>query len=143
MYVALQFSHVMEYTPSHIFCGSTLSFVLTSDLLMVLWGFIAVYTLYFFMIRDVVSDNPWTCGSTTMPLLLSSSVIFPGCDRGGHTPGCGRGGHTPGCGRGGHTPGCDRGGHTPRCGLCSCLFYDVIFPGCGREGHIHQSDTSA
>ena len=36
MYVALQFLHVMEYTPSHIFCGSTLSFGLTSDLLMVL-----------------------------------------------------------------------------------------------------------
>ena len=36
MYVALQFLHVMEYTPSSIFCGSTLSFGLTSDLLMVL-----------------------------------------------------------------------------------------------------------
>ena len=36
IYVALQFLHVMEYTPSHIFCGSTLSFGLTSDLLMVL-----------------------------------------------------------------------------------------------------------
>ena len=33
MYVALQFLHVMEHgTPSHIFCGSTLSFGLTSDL---------------------------------------------------------------------------------------------------------------
>ena len=30
MYVALQFLHVMEYTLSHIFCGSTLSFGLTS-----------------------------------------------------------------------------------------------------------------
>ena len=36
MYVALQFLHVMEYTTSHIFCGSILSFGLTSDLLMVL-----------------------------------------------------------------------------------------------------------
>ena len=75
MYVALQFSHVMQYTPSHIFHGSTLSFFLTSDLLMVLWGFTAVYTLYFFMIRDVVLDNPWTYGSTTMPLLLSSCYL--------------------------------------------------------------------
>ena len=63
MYVALQFLHIMEYTPSHIFCGSTLSFGLTSDLLMVLRGFIDVFTLYFFMIRDVVPDNPWTYGS--------------------------------------------------------------------------------
>ena len=36
MYLALQFLHVMEYTPLSIFCGSTLSFGLTSDLLMVL-----------------------------------------------------------------------------------------------------------
>ena len=38
--------------------------------------FIAVFTPYFFMIRDVVSDNPWTYGSTTMPLLLSFSTVF-------------------------------------------------------------------
>ena len=30
MYVALQFLHVMVYTPSHIFCGSTFSCDLTS-----------------------------------------------------------------------------------------------------------------
>ena len=32
MYAALQFLHVMEYTPSHIVCGSTLYFGLASDL---------------------------------------------------------------------------------------------------------------
>ena len=52
------------------------SFGLTCDLLMVLCGFIAVFTLYFFIIRDVVSDNPWTYGSTAMPLLLSFSTVF-------------------------------------------------------------------
>ena len=36
MYVVLQFLYVMEYTPSHIFCGSTLYFGLTIYLLMVL-----------------------------------------------------------------------------------------------------------
>ena len=35
-----------------------------------------MFTLYFFMIRDVVSDNPWTYGSTTMPLLFSFSTVF-------------------------------------------------------------------
>ena len=36
-----------------------------------------MFTLHFFMIRDVVSDNPWTYGSTTMPLLLLfSTVVF-------------------------------------------------------------------
>ena len=35
-----------------------------------------MFTLYFFMIRDVVSDNPWTYGSTTMPLFLSFSTVF-------------------------------------------------------------------
>ena len=76
MYVALQPLHAMEYTHSHICCSSTLSIGLTSDLLMVLWGFIAVFTLYFFMLRDVVSDIPWTYGSTTMPLPLSFSTVF-------------------------------------------------------------------
>ena len=76
MYLALQFLHVMEHTPSHIFCGSTLSFGLTSDLLMVLWGFIAVFTLYFFMIRDVVSDN-LTYGSTAFALVFST--VFSWC----------------------------------------------------------------
>ena len=35
-----------------------------------------MFTLYFLMIRDVVSDNPWTYGSTTMPLLLTFSTVF-------------------------------------------------------------------
>ena len=35
-----------------------------------------MFTLYLFMIRDVVSDNPWTYGSTTMPLFLSFPTGF-------------------------------------------------------------------
>ena len=35
-----------------------------------------MFTLYIFMIRDVVSDNPWTYGSTAMLLLLSFSTVF-------------------------------------------------------------------
>ena len=35
-----------------------------------------MFTLYFFMIRDVVSDNHWTSGSTTMPLFLAFSTVF-------------------------------------------------------------------
>ena len=46
MYVALQFLHVMEYTPLHIFCSSTLSFGLTSDLFPSLFSSLSVLLIW-------------------------------------------------------------------------------------------------
>ena len=84
-YIPSQLLQSMVYTPS---LGSTLSLGQTKSLLKVVCGFIAMLTPLFIRILTTFSISPFTYGSTTICLVLTSSLSFYSWSSPASVPSC-------------------------------------------------------